>query len=469
MGLTCSVIVASLFTPSGRTFHPGPDAFFVVTAVVLGAAIVPLKAGRLSLLAIPLFTATLTISPWETALVGICGNIERAYKSRSRLPIWATISASSFWGVIGAALHQDLLSLHAPILVVVVMPVLVTTAVNVATTLTATAVLNRASLREVISTTLNRTFALAYLYFAVSALLAASLFDGSTIGWLRTAAFFLLSFAVVQAVSGRITEERLREQLLVIDERIVFGQEAEAALHAVKNQVALASQYLEELDPAQLGRAGQEALRIVFNSMQQSSDILRRTSAAGRLANAPAFVDANLVELAHSVVVLAQARASQLEIRVKLVTTERSVPVYVDPFLVREVLTNLISNSIEAIGERGRIDVLVGVRADQMPFAQVADDGPGLSDDAKRTLFESRTTTKPTSGAGIGLTLSMAIATQHGGRLTYDKRRRKGASFTLILPPRDVARAKLAPQSKMASEAQQTGLPHPEVALLPGS
>jgi signal transduction histidine kinase len=293
--------------------------------------------------------------------------------------------------------------------------------------------------------------------------------DGTLAGWLRVAVFYLLSFAMVQVVGERIAGAALREQLQVIDERIVFGQEVEAALHAVKNQLALASLYLEDLAPAQLGRQEQEALRIVFNSMQQSADILRRTSAAGRSANAPVFVDANLVELAHSVVVLAQARAAQSEVHVNLVTKVREALVYADPFLIREVVTNVVHNSLEALAGSGHVQVIVGVKPGGWPYVQVVDDGPGLTDEAKRTILASRDSTKPASGAGIGLTLSLAIATQHGGRLSFDKRRRKGASFTLLLPPRDVARAKLAAHSKKASGRSHTHQSHPEAALLPGS
>jgi signal transduction histidine kinase len=466
--LTVCVVAASVLEPSGRQLHPTRLAFQSLAALLLGSAIVPLKAGRMSLLAIPLFTSVLTLSPAETALVALIGNVPRALKGRSHVPLWS-VTLPSYWGSVGASAHQGFAAEGAMPLVSYGVPLLLTIAANLAAALFASSTLASSTPREVVRSTFDRTFLQAYTYFGVAALLSASLLDGSLAGWVRVAVFYLLSFALVQAISERRTGDALREQLQVIDERIVFGQEAEAALHAVKNQLALASLYLEDLAPTQLGRQGKEALRIVFNSMQQSADILRRTSAAGRSANAPVFVDANLVELAHSVVVLAQARAAQSAVQVNLVTKVRETLVYADPFLIREIITNLVHNSLEALAGSGHIQVMVGVRSDGSPYVQVVDDGPGLSDEAKRTIFASRESTKTASGAGIGLTLSLAIATQHGGRLSYDKRRRKGASFTLILPPRDAARVSLAAHSKTASAQPRMHQSHPGAALLPGS
>jgi two-component system, NtrC family, sensor histidine kinase HydH len=271
---------------------------------------------------------------------------------------------------------------------------------------------------------------------------------------------------LLRAVSGHVVSQSLRQQLQVIDDRIAFGQEAEAALHAVKNQLLLSSLYIEEIAPERLTPEDREALRIVFESLQHSADVLRKTSASGRAANTPIYADADLIDLARAVVVLAEARAAQQNVRLGFVTTAKEVPVYVDGLLIREVLTNLVRNSLEALEAGGRVDVTVGVRPDGTPFAEVADNGPGLAPEQVDTMFAARVSSKPESGSGIGLTLSHAIATQHGGRLLFVKQRRPGATFRLLLPPRDVARALLGARSKTASEGPRTGQPPPGVALL---
>lgn len=105
-----------------------------------------------------------------------------------------------------------------------------------------------------------------------------------------------------------------------------------------------------------------------------------------------------------------------------------------DVDLVRVLLRNLLSNAIEAVGERGTIRV--EARHDSSGVAvTISDDGPGLSEQQKLHLFEPLHTTKPL-GTGLGLAMSRRIALAHGGRLSLDACSR-GASFRLWLPDRN--------------------------------
>ena len=69
----------------------------------------------------------------------------------------------------------------------------------------------------------------------------------------------------------------------------------------------------------------------------------------------------------------------------------------------------------------------------------VEDDGPGIPDQAIEQMLEPFTRGEPsrnrgTGGAGLGLTLSRAIAEQHGGSLTLANRTSGGLTATLTLP-----------------------------------
>lgn len=416
----------------------------LVAAVPLGLAAVQLKVGRLSLLAIPLLTAVTVLTPLEAAIIGVVGNIARVVRTEDSSPRWARPLNSAFWASTGAVVHDFAITERWPFLAAATAAVFATIVVNWITTTLGAAYVRRVPLWQVARDTFDVKFFLTYAYFAMSAILASSLFDGSMLGWIRVGAVFALSLTLVTALSEHIAGESMRKQLMVIDERIAFGQEAEAALHAVKNQLLLSSIYLEEIAPERLTPEDRDALNIVFESLQQSADVLRRTSASGRAANAPVYADADLVDLVRAVVVLGEARAAQRQVRLSLSATAKAIPVYVDGLLIREIVTNLVQNGIEVLDGGGHVDLTVGVRPDGSPFVEVTDDGPGLAPEKVAALFASRTSSKQQSGAGIGLTLSHAIATQHGGRLSYVKRRRRGTTFRLVLPPRDAARAQLS-------------------------
>lgn len=74
-------------------------------------------------------------------------------------------------------------------------------------------------------------------------------------------------------------------------------------------------------------------------------------------------------------------------------------------------------------------------------LATVRDQGPGLSPDVLRHLFEPFYTTK-SEGTGLGLAIAREIALAHRGELRAQNRTDvRGASFTLVLPVADAEEA----------------------------
>lgn len=104
---------------------------------------------------------------------------------------------------------------------------------------------------------------------------------------------------------------------------------------------------------------------------------------------------------------------------------------------IEKVLTNLLDNGIEAIldGDAGRDACLtVSTRIDgDRARLSVADNGPGLDPPTAARVFDPFFTTK-SSGLGMGLAVSRAIADSHGGRLWAESPPDGGAVFHLTLP-----------------------------------
>ncbi len=102
---------------------------------------------------------------------------------------------------------------------------------------------------------------------------------------------------------------------------------------------------------------------------------------------------------------------------------------------IEVVLRNLISNAFEALSEKRpdapRVEVTASVTEDSMLCIAVADNGPGLSRNAVKKVFEPFHSTK-SSGLGLGLAISRAIAEAHGGALLAEEA--DHGVFKLILP-----------------------------------
>jgi signal transduction histidine kinase len=115
----------------------------------------------------------------------------------------------------------------------------------------------------------------------------------------------------------------------------------------------------------------------------------------------------------------------------------------VDRDQMLSLLTNLLSNAIDATPPGGEVVVRVGGGPHGPPAVEVADTGPGIDPAVADRLFTPFATTKPT-GTGLGLTVARRVARDHGGTLTAANRPGGGASFTLTLPAPEESHAEAA-------------------------
>jgi two-component system sensor kinase FixL len=109
--------------------------------------------------------------------------------------------------------------------------------------------------------------------------------------------------------------------------------------------------------------------------------------------------------------------------------------VLVDRIQIQQVLINLIRNAMEAMREGKRRDLTVRTRqnGEGHVVIEVADTGPGITDDVAARLFEPFVSSKP-NGMGIGLSISRRIVEAHGGSLTASRNAEGGATFRIELP-----------------------------------
>jgi C4-dicarboxylate-specific signal transduction histidine kinase len=103
------------------------------------------------------------------------------------------------------------------------------------------------------------------------------------------------------------------------------------------------------------------------------------------------------------------------------------------------VFVNLLHTALDAVADVQRARrVELAVRLDatsEMARCWVADNGPGVPLDARRTIFETWFTTKPPSrGTGLGLPIVREIVHGLGGEIAVSGRPGKGARFSFSLP-----------------------------------
>lgn len=144
------------------------------------------------------------------------------------------------------------------------------------------------------------------------------------------------------------------------------------------------------------------------------------------------------------------------DMRVEVEAFPHPLPVFADGHLVQQGVLNLRVNARDACEGRGTIRVHFGVeqiagdlsgdlREGTYVFAEVADDGPGMTEEVREKLFQPFFTTKaPGKGTGLGMAQVMAAVRQAGGTVRVTTALGEGTRVRLLLPrARDLAHAAL--------------------------
>ena len=166
--------------------------------------------------------------------------------------------------------------------------------------------------------------------------------------------------------------------------------------------------------------------------------------------NVSAVVEESIALTAPKWQALAEAHGATIRIAKDL----RLTPVIAGaPAELREVLTNLIFNAVDAMPGGGELKFRTYAEIDAVCI-EVTDTGTGMTEDTRRTCLEPFYTTKGDAGSGLGLAVSYGIIRRHGGTIEIESRLNKGTTFKLSLPLPDaplpiVAKSAVKPVSPL--------------------
>lgn len=237
-------------------------------------------------------------------------------------------------------------------------------------------------------------------------------------------------------VEERTAELREAQKRLVQSEKLaVIGKLASSLAHEVNNPLQAIQSGLglvmDDLDRANANHVKgdllviQEELERISGLFHQMLDFYRPASYV--------FVPLDLNAICDGVRVLMRKRLQESSASLLLDLAEDLPLTCGDSNQIKQVLLNLILNAVEAMSPYGGHITLQTVIRNNTVLVSVKDDGPGISLENQKQLFEPLFTTK-TRGLGLGLSISQEIAQRHNGRIQVESLPGQGTTFTLILP-----------------------------------
>jgi nitrogen fixation/metabolism regulation signal transduction histidine kinase len=236
--------------------------------------------------------------------------------------------------------------------------------------------------------------------------------------------------------------------LLQAQRDAAWGEVARRLAHEIKNPLTPIQLSAERLRRKYLHTMSHDEAQILDRAthtiVQQVEAMKEMVNAFSNYARAPdidisAF---DIEKLAHEVVDLYRAQESGIEIELQ---ADRSLPrLEADIGRIRQILHNLIRNSIEALESSTDGHIIVAVTQANLNGIDIVeivvkDNGPGFQTGSVSQVFDPYVTTKP-RGTGLGLAIVKKLVEEHAGTIDAENREEGGAMIRIQLPVNETAR-----------------------------
>jgi signal transduction histidine kinase len=258
---------------------------------------------------------------------------------------------------------------------------------------------------------------------------------------MRTRELELSNEALRQAQQALIQQERLR----------ALGQMASGIAHDINNAISPIALYTESMLERETNLSSEARDRLV--TIQRAIDDVAQTVARMREFYRPRepeleLADVGLNRLVQQIIDLTRARWSDqpqrrgIMIDLRLELAPDLLDVRGADNEIRDALTNLIFNAVDAMPDGGVIEVRTsmptvpaqGSVPTRHVWLEVSDTGVGMDEETRRRCLEPFFTTKGERGTGLGLAMVYGMAQRHGCALEIDSKPGAGTTIRLVFP-----------------------------------
>jgi PAS domain S-box-containing protein len=238
-------------------------------------------------------------------------------------------------------------------------------------------------------------------------------------------------------ISRDITAMKKLEEKVIEEKRLgAVGQTVAGLAHSIKNILMglEGGKYIVSLG---LKKNNQELISQGWEMLERNFD--KTTSlvkdflsfSKGRL---PSLEMVNPADLVWEIIDLYKDVAARSGVELKSEIDEKIKLIPLDKAGIHTCLTNLVSNAIDAclMSEHKGTEVTIKVfeKRNKLTF-EVHDNGSGIDYEIKKKIFTTFFTTKGGGGTGLGLLTTRKIVEEHGGKITVDSQKGKGAIFKM--------------------------------------
>jgi two-component system sensor kinase FixL len=231
-------------------------------------------------------------------------------------------------------------------------------------------------------------------------------------------------------IEERTTQLKDSERLATIGQTAgMVGHDLRNPLQAVIGELYLARSEVESLPEGELKSNLQESIQIIEEQAVYMDKIVSDLQAFVR----PVKIDKQPINLKELVTIVLGSVVIPENINMKACMKTAFPQVKADPQLLKRVLINLVTNSVQAMPNGGKLTISAQVNSQGQAVVTVEDTGVGIPEKIKPHIFTPLFTTKP-RGQGFGLAVCKRVIEAHGGSINFESQEGKGATFTVQFP-----------------------------------
>jgi PAS domain S-box-containing protein len=234
-----------------------------------------------------------------------------------------------------------------------------------------------------------------------------------------------------KAVINKTQEmEKMIEKMISQEKLATIGKVSGSIAHEIRNPLGAVKQsvfYLQGQLKNQSEKV-QNHLKLMDEELTITDRVITNLLEMTRLG------DVNKEQLNIKNLINQAARRIEKGTLVKLVykISDDAKFVWADPLQMQQVFVNLITNSAQAMENKGEILIQSEQKQSSIKIT-LSDSGPGMKKDDIKKAFEPLFTTKA-KGTGLGLSICKQIIDNHGGDIKINSVPKKGTTVSIILP-----------------------------------
>ncbi len=226
-----------------------------------------------------------------------------------------------------------------------------------------------------------------------------------------------------------------QEELKEMERRQAWSEMAKKAAHEIKNPLTpmlLMAEHLQKIfreNPKEFEKSFEKCVDFIISEIKR----LKRISTEF-LSYSRELIFKENFDLKKLVDEIVEPLKITLKERVKIIVKSNQEEIFFhgDPRLIETIIRNIILNAIEAIKEKGLIEVEL-LKSEKFIRISIKDSGEGIARENLNQIFEPYFSTKP-SGTGLGLSIAKKMVEIHRGNIFAESILGKGTSITVEFP-----------------------------------